>query len=267
MNAPLRNYSPRMKIGYREVAVVLRALFKRRHYIAARNMLRVYRNPADAFGRYLLGRGEYPAPIVINTPTGSLTLTVYSYHDILTVNEIFCRLDYLAKAQHQVIVDFGSNVGISAAYFLTSCPNSFVYLYEPLRLNIDRLRANLHRFEGRYTLHEVAVGQTDGEVEFGWEDTGRYGGVGLKTGKYVSVTCRDSNKLLDEIMTRHGRIDILKVDIETLERQVTERIPVAIARNIGRIYVEHTFHSNPLEQTHMYQQYGTVAQFVNKEVN
>jgi FkbM family methyltransferase len=256
-----------MKIGNRKLAVVLSALFEQRHYIAARNMLRVYRNPVDAFGRYLLGRGEYPARIVINTPTGSLTLTVYSYHDILTINEVFCRLDYPATAQHRVIVDFGSNIGISAAYFLTSAPNSFVYLYEPLQSNIDRLRDNLRPFEGRYTLHEVAVGQADGEIEFGWEDTGRYGGVGLKTGKYVSVTCRDSNKILEEIITRHGRIDILKIDIETLERQVTERIPVAIARNIDWVYVEATFDSNPLERTHTYRQYGAVAQFVNKETD
>jgi hypothetical protein len=27
------------------------------------------------------------------------------------------------------------------------------------------------------------------------------------------------NKILEEILTRHSRIDILKVDIETLERQ------------------------------------------------
>jgi FkbM family methyltransferase len=254
-----------MKIGNRKLGLVLSALFERRHYIAARNMFRVYRNPVDVFGRYFLGRGEYPAPIVINTPTSSLTLTVYSYHDVLTVNEVFCRRDYPATAQHRVIVDFGSNIGITAAYFLTSAPNSFVYLYEPLRPNIDRLRDNLRQFGGRYALHEVAVGQADGEVEFGWEDTGRYGGVGIKTGKYVSVTCQDSNKILKEVITRHGRIDILKIDIESLERQVTERIPVAIARNIDEIYVEYNFDSNPLERTHNYRQYGAVAQFVNKE--
>src|ERR1700716_3832704 len=134
-----------MKIGNRKLGLVLSALFERRHYIAARNMFRVYRNPVDVFGRYFLGRGEYPAPIVINTPTSSLTLTVYSYHDVLTVNEVFCRRDYPATAQHRVIVDFGSNIGITAAYFLTSAPNSFVYLYEPLRPNIDRLRDNLRQ--------------------------------------------------------------------------------------------------------------------------
>jgi hypothetical protein len=71
---------------------------------------------------------------------------------------------------------------------------------------------------------------------------------------------------LEEIIARRGQIDILKIDIETLEREVTERIPVDIARKVDRIYVEYQFHSNPLERTHSYRQYGSVAQFVNKEV-
>ena len=253
-----------MKVGNRELGVALAALSEKRHYVAALNMLRKYRDPASMFGRYLLGHGNYPADIVIRTPTGSLTLVAFSYHDILTINEIFCRLDYPTTARDQVVVDFGSNIGVSAAYFLTSSPASFVYLFEPLPANVERLRHNLRPFEGRYMLYEMAVGEADGEVEFGWEITGRYGGIGQKTGKYVSVTCRDSNKILEEIVTRHNRVDSLKIDIETLERQVTERIPVAIASHISRIYVEHKFDFNPLERTHTLRQYGPIAQFVNK---
>ena len=256
-----------MKVGKRKLSRVLTAPLKGRYYIAAHNMFRVYRNPIDAFARFLLAGGEYPASIVVNTPAGSLSLTVYSYDDILTVNEIFCRRDYPATARHRVIVDFGSNIGISAAYFLTSAPNSFAYLYEPYPPNIDRLRNNLRQFEGRYALHAIAVGEAGGEAEFGWEDTGRYGGIGIETGKYVRVTCRDFNEILKEIITRHGRIDILKIDIESLERQVTERIPVAIARNIDAIYVDYFgWNTNPLEQTHNYRRYGSVAQFLNKNI-
>jgi hypothetical protein len=177
-----------MKIGRRKLGVFLSALFARRHYIAAFNMFREYQDPLDGFRRYLLGRGQYPASIVMNTPIGPLTFTVYSYDDILTVNEIFCRRDYPARAQHRVIVDFGSNIGISAAYFLSFAPKSFVYLYEPLRSNIERLQDNLRQFEGRYALQEVAVGQADGEVKFGWEHTGRYGGIGPMDGQ-VCVCC------------------------------------------------------------------------------
>jgi len=255
-----------MKVGKRNLGVALSALFQPRHHIAARNMLRTYRKPADAFARYLLGLGDYPAVLTLNTPAGSLALTVHSYHDILTLNEIFCRLDYPAATGDRIIVDFGSNIGLSAAFFLSRTPDCFAYLYEPLQANIGRLRKNLQSFESRYALQEVAVGQTDGLVEFGREPTGRYGGIGVKTGDYVSVVCRDSNKILREAISRHGTIDILKIDIEGLEQEITQRIPLAIARRIRRLYVEYNFGSNPLAQTHSYRQYGSVAQFVNREM-
>ncbi|MBV8186232.1 MAG: FkbM family methyltransferase [Alphaproteobacteria bacterium] len=254
-----------MRVGRRKLDVVVPALFQKRHYTAARNMLKVYAHPLDGFVRYILGSGRYPDEIEINPPAGpSLVLTVYSYDDLLTVNEIFCRVDYPATRDDKVIVDFGSNIGISAAYFLASAPESFAYLYEPLPSNVDRLRRNLGGFAERYALRECAVGLSNDQVRFGWEPTGRYGGIGLETGNYVSVPCQDSNEILEEIIEKHGWIDILKIDIETLESEVTERIPTRLAGKIDRIYVEYTFDSNPLESTHTCRQYGNVAQFLNK---
>jgi FkbM family methyltransferase len=253
-----------MKIGNRDLRVIASAPFKLRHAIAAKNMLGVYCNPSDALYRYLLGKGDYPAGIKVKTPIGPILLTCNSPHDMLTVNEIFCRLDYLATDEDQVVVDFGSNIGISAAYFLTRSRTSFAYLYEPLQFNIDRLRTNLRAFEGRYSLNEVAVGLEEGKVQFGWEESGRYGGIGLQTGKYMSVNCIDANMALREVIARHGRIDILKIDIETLEKQVTERIPADVSCKIRKIYVEYRFEQNPLLQTHRYRQYGGVARLLNR---
>lgn len=252
-----------MRIGGRELGTIVKAAFKKQHYTAASNMLSVYAHPIDAFGRYLLNLGKYPHTVLVNTPLNKIRLNVYSYHDMLTINEIFCRLDYRSDDTDRVVVDFGSNIGISAAYFLTRSAGSHVYLFEPLGFNIERLRRNLKPFEGRYTLSEVAVGLAEGEVEFGWEESGRYGGVGRTTGQFISVKCVDSNKVLEAIVARHGRIDVLKIDIETLEESVTARIPIEIAKNIRKIFVEYAFASNPLKRTHRMTQYGSVAQFTN----
>lgn len=254
-----------MRLGGRQLGTIVKAPFEKRHRTAAINMLRRYPHSIDLFKRYLFMRGEYPATIPVNTPSGQISLNVYSHHDILTINEIFCRMDYLADSSDKVIVDFGSNIGISAAYFLTTSPQSNVYLFEPLSLNIERLRKNLERFKDRCILSEVAVGLTNGEVQFGWEESGRYGGVGMATGNYISVKCIDSNQVLEEILNKHGCIDLLKIDIETLEKAVTNRIPVELAAKIKKIYVEYTFTANPLERTHSFTQYGAVAQFIRKE--
>lgn len=253
-----------MQIAGRNIGTVAKSVLERRHYTAARNMLRRYKHPARMFVRYLTGTGTYPCTVQVRTPLSWLELRLYTPHDLLTVNEIFCRDDYYADAADKIIVDFGSNIGISAAYFLTRNPEAVAYLFEPLPSNIAKLRTNLSEFENRYVLEEVAVGPEDGEVQFGWEETGRYGGVNATFGNSLTVMCKNSKKVLQDIVVKHGHIDILKVDIETLEEAVVNDIPVELARNINKIYVEFVFQSNPLAETHTLAQYGDIAQFARR---
>src|SRR6476660_3140243 len=111
-----------MKILGRPLARVVRAPFERRHWIAALNMVRVYKRPLDAAERYALALGSYPHTFSLRTPTGTANALAYSFHDVLTINEIFCRWDYRIDPSDRVVVDFGSNIGISALYFLTHAP-------------------------------------------------------------------------------------------------------------------------------------------------
>jgi FkbM family methyltransferase len=253
-----------MRLAGRSAKKLLNAALQKRHYVAATNIMRFCEHPTDLFKRYLFGHGAYPAQINVRTPIGIVPLQVYSHDDVLTLNETFCRHDYLADADDRIIVDFGSNIGISAAYFLSRSPEAFVHLYEPLPQNTDRLRANLAQFSGRYELSPIAVGVVEGSVEFGWEPTGRYGGVGQKTGNYIHVPCRRANDVLAELIERHGGIDILKIDIETLEDAVTRGIPPRMATRINKIFVEYGFSDNPLAQTHELVRYGEISQFFNK---
>lgn len=251
-----------MKIGGRDLKKILRATTKKRHYIALINMFHVYQRPLSALARYATDYGDYPHEVTIKSKLGVFNINLFSKNDLLTVNEIFCRKDYPVRSRDKVIVDFGSNIGISAAYFLTEAPNSYVYLFEPLPMNILRLRENLKNFDKRFTLHECAVGLANGTVEFGWEDTGRYGGIGLKMDHSIVVESVDSNEVLRKIISDHGQIDILKIDIESFEKELVERIPDDLARRIDRLYVELKFKNNPLSRTHRLSQYGAVAHFV-----
>ena len=253
-----------LQLAGRGLKTISASVVQRRHYLAAWNMFRLYEHPARMFRQYLTGSGIYPSYVRVKTPMSWLELNLYSSHDLLTVNEIFCRDDYHAEASDRVIVDFGSNIGISAAYFLSRGPETFTYLFEPLPANIARLKENLRRFAGRFKLEEVAVGPHDGEVNFGWEETGRYGGVDAAFERTIRVTCRNSNSILEEIIAIHGHIDILKVDIETLEEVVVRSLPETLVHNINKLYVEYPFHDNPLAATHTYRQYGSIAQFTRR---
>jgi FkbM family methyltransferase len=239
---------------------ILTALTRPMHYHAALQMFRVYSNPVDGFRRYLLGMGDYPSEIGVKSPLGRINVRAYSHHDILTINEIFCREDYFASGSEDVFVDFGSNIGISAAYFLTRSSRGFAYLYEPVPTNVERLRNQLS-FLDRFSIDEVAIAAQDGMVRFGVEATGRYGGIGVNTSEFIDVKCIDSNDVLRAVIAKHGKIDILKIDIEGLEGEVVTRIPPGLLPKIHTIYAEWACPANPIARTHIHRQYGSVAQF------
>lgn len=245
----------------RSASVILRALFERRHYVAAANAMAKVDAPIDFLKRYVTNGGRYPAQITVRTPQGPITLTTYSPDDVQTINEIFLRGDYDAPEDGQVVVDFGSNIGISAAFFLSRRPDAVIYCYEPVPRNVDRLKKNLAQFGSRVTLHETAVGTENGMVQFGWEPTGRYGGVGRDTGTWIEVPCADSNEMLAAVIAKHGRINTLKIDIETMESAVTGRIPPELSANIDNIVVEYPFDANPLAATHSMERRHFVTMF------
>lgn len=243
---------PQQKASHkRSLHAVVNGLLSPRNVVAVIKIFGQCNRPIDFLRRYLsLGGGAYPVAFTISTPIGRVKATAFNADDVLTINEIFFRGDYGDSRKEEVIADFGSNVGLSALFFLSRNRRNFVYCFEPLPQNIERLKLNLKGFEDRCELNPVAVGLVDGNVEFGWEPTGRYGGIGRDLSNKIEVHCMDSNKALSRIADKHGRIDLLKIDIETLEQQVTERIPPELARKIGRITIEWQFQSNPQPTTH-----------------
>jgi FkbM family methyltransferase len=231
-----------VNVGNRSGAAVLRAPLQRGHYRALAGMLRVYPHPLATLRRFLTGRGTYPYTVAVRTPRGTVAPTAWTSHDLSTINEIFCRLDYRAGADLGVAVDIGANIGIAALYFLTRNGDSRVHCYEPDPRNVARLRQTLAGLEDRYEVREVAVGTRDGEAEFGVEATGRYGGLRTETVRELSgtirVRVREVNGVLAEVLEREERIDVLKIDIEGEEEEVVAAIEPHLLDRIGVIYYE-----------------------------
>lgn len=253
-------------IGHRNLRQLLRATTGKQHYIALLNMAKIYPDFLNNLYRYLTARGTYPYQIRIKTPVGVIAPTAFSHHDLLTVNEIFCRNDYWADNTLEVVVDLGSNIGISALYFLTRNQKARCYLYEPDRRNTNKLRANLAGFEARYALAENAVADEGGILEFGIEESGRYGGLGLKTGKTIKVECLAINEVLAAILQHESLIDILKIDTEGVEITTVEAIKPEFLERIRYIYLEaapkERLHPDIFTQT----QYGSVCRLTNMKL-
>ncbi len=232
-----RSY-PRAVLGGRPAGLVLRNLAAPANYRALAAMPRRYPDLRDAARRYFLGRGSYPAGVAVRTPTGVVRPKLWSHHDMFTVHEIFCRADYAAGADDRRVIDLGSNIGISALYFLSRGPEVRCRLYEPDPRNVERLRENLSGFGGRYSLEEVAVADFEGEAEFGVSPYGRYGGIGVETGTTTAVRCVHVDAVLEDALSEWDEIDLLKLDVEGMEAKLlTATRPDLLAR-VRTVYVE-----------------------------
>jgi FkbM family methyltransferase len=219
---------------------LLLAPWQPRHWRAIRRALRDIHPAIPFLARYISQRGRYPWTVQVGTPLGRVPVTMQSRHDLLTVNEVFCRRDY-GTPEGSVIVDIGANIGISALYFLTRNPACHVWCYEPNPRNVERLRQNLAPYLDRVTITQAAVGPERGRMGFLVEPTGRYGrladGDGDAAGEQVDVVT------VSDVLDVVGRgIDFVKVDTEGTEPQLVAQLTgkvAAIAWENNHGVVEH----------------------------
>src|SRR5439155_20688563 len=165
-----------MRLFHRDVGRVLKAPFQAAHYRALKNMLGTVHPPGSALLRYVFGTGSYPWTVIVRTPLGNRPIVLHSRHDLVTVIESFCRLDY-GRVGAQVVVDFGANIGVSALFLITRRPGIHVYCFEPDSRNIPRLRATLAGLEDCYELTPAAIALASGRARFSQEPSGRYGSL------------------------------------------------------------------------------------------
>jgi FkbM family methyltransferase len=224
--------------GGRPAGVIARNALRPANYLALFNMARRYERPLESARRYFRRSGDYPYACGVRTPQGIVRPTLWSWHDMLTVNEIFCREDYRAGPKLRTVVDVGSNIGISALYFLTRHPEVRCRLFEPVPRNVERLRSNLAGFEGRYELEQVAVADTEGTLPFATDEAGRYGGLDRRDGELLEVRVRHVNDVLEEAIAGEGAIDLLKLDIEGAEERTVRAIRPDLLRRVGVVYLE-----------------------------
>jgi FkbM family methyltransferase len=255
-----------IKLGGRSFSRIFSAAFKPEHYVAISGMWKNYPHFLEGLYRYLSVQGTYPVRFEVRTPLGLLSPTLYSSDDFRTLNEIFCREDYSVPSSIRTVVDFGSNIGLSALYFLSRNTDAIAYLFEPLSSNVERLTSNLAGFESRYRLDPVAVGVEDGEVEFGYEPTGRYGGIGLPFPQTCRVPCKSAVRVIESVLEERGHIDALKIDIEALEQDVLLSLEPHQLSLIEMIFIEQRFDSNLLGPMFDFRQYGGVAQFRKRDL-
>jgi FkbM family methyltransferase len=140
------------------------------------------------------------------------------------LDEIFHRQDYFCPHLDGAprILDCGSNIGLSVLYFKLLWPDSRVVAFEPDPSCFEALSRNVqnNRLLG-VELHNAAVGNEDGRVEF-FSDPTRQGGV---RGSIHRERARNGAGLMARAMKLSGFLrdepaTLLKMDVEGAELDV-----------------------------------------------
>lgn len=159
--------------------------------------------------------------------------------DVGILRDIFLRKEYaLYGVAPRVIVDLGSNVGISALYFAVMFPEAFIFCFEPDPYNFLKLQKNTKQFK-HVTAFNTAVSSRDGFMDFysnkinGMSSSLVDRGSGFHK---VSVVAKTLDTILNELDVQ--RVDLLKFDIEGAEFSVFEHFSSfkKINRMIGEFH-------------------------------
>lgn len=241
----------------RSFNLIIRNVVQPRNYAALARVGWVYERPFAGISRYFFGGGRYPYSMRVRTPTGLHPVTLFGSQDAITMYEIFCREDYRCPSPPRVVVDLGANIGISALYFLTRSRAVYCELYEPDPRNLPKLLHNLRGYSGRFVIHETAVADREGVLPFRREPTGRYGRLetdswvwnnpaGMDT-EIINVRVEHVNTVLDQAISRHGVIDLLKIDTEGSELATLLAIEPTLRANVRCIIIECFEHNVKLD--------------------
>ena len=127
----------------------------------------------------------------------------------------------------RVVVDVGSDVGISALCFMTRKDESRCYLFEPDPRNVETPKRNLPGYGPRHVLRPEVVSDIGGSFQFGIESTDLY----------------PANEVLQEIVGDATTIDVPKIDTEGVALRTVKTVDEELLKRIGKVYLE----SNPGE--------------------
>jgi FkbM family methyltransferase len=186
---------------------------------------------------------------LVHVPVGEFDVAGFSASSLAFLhNEIFVKLAYYFRAPRPdpLIVDGGSNIGMSVLFFKALYPDARVIAFEPAapahRLLVTNVEANrLADVE----VQRAALGRENGAVAF-YEDTEDPATFRMSTrreripGGETTVEQRRLSEFLD------GEVDFVKLDIEGAEDDVLDDLVEsgALAR-VEQLVVEYHHQLDP----------------------
>jgi len=175
--------------------------------------------------------------VFMNNPI-KITDTFWYLHGL---NEIFIEEVYRFQSDTKtpLIIDCGSNIGLSIIYFKSIYPEAKIIGFEPDNIIFKMLESNINQFNLKdVELHQKAVWINDEPLFF--KQTGSVGGH--IASEESSNTIKVGTTRLKDLLNKG--VDFLKLDIEGAEYKILTDCEVNL-KNIKNIFIEyHSFHEN-----------------------
>ena len=201
----------------------------------------VFVNPLS-FAFYLLFPKERKI-LKLRSPIGKINLVLRNRQSARTIYSIFIREDYFTDYSNKNILDFGSNIGVSAVYFLSRNKTNKIVCFEPDPNNAYFLDKNLEKFKDRSEIHFCAIGTKDEEeIEYNLSIDGKYSSFNKlpisKLDKKVKVKVINFENALKKTNFNIQIPILLKIDIEGLEKKLLKTIDFFRHSQIKELIVE-----------------------------
>lgn len=143
------------------------------------------------------------------------------------------------------VLDVGANIGIMTVHLANKLPNSTVHAFEPIPDNLSVLKRIIAKFKlKKIKIHEVAVGETSGNVQMILPHRGKTKMQGLSHVKHESITEWNEGEefnvplnTLDNLLNGEP-IQGIKIDIENFEYYALKGGKRILESNHPIIYAE-----------------------------
>ncbi len=198
--------------------------------------------------RLAAGRVEHEDGLV-RVPVGQFDVAGFSVSSLAYLhNEIFVKLAYFFRAGRPdpLIVDGGSNIGMSVLFFKALYPKGRILAFEPAARAHELLLRNVGANGlADVQVHHAALGREQGVVPF-YEDSADPATFRMSTrswripGGGTTVTQRRLSELVDQ------EVDLLKLDVEGAEEDVlADLVGSGAIRRVQQVVVEYHHHLDP----------------------
>lgn len=161
-------------------------------------------------------------------------------YEFLLLKEIFFdeAYDISPKKEAEVILDLGSNIGLSVLYFRLKYPEAKIYAFEPDPNTFTKLEKNIKGFSG-IRIFQQAVSGESGKIKFYSYPKSISSSLKqrFEGGNEILVEAKKLDDILEDLNLE--KIDIIKYDVEGAELDIFQNFEKLslVGRLIGELHL------------------------------